>query len=196
MILTENRHKKIQKVVRNRQSNFIIVLEDIHDPHNAGAIFRTCDAFGIQDVYLIFDKQKLYNPKKIGKASSSSANKWLDFKIYKSTKSCLNSLKRQGYETIATVCEDDSEDIFKTKLTAKKLALFIGNEHEGLSEYAIKHCNRKLYIPMNGMVQSLNVSVSAAICLFEISRQREKSKNEYSLDKKQQQKLLKSFEKK
>ena len=74
---TTARRGKISKVIERRQEG-VIVLEDIHDPHNAAAVWRSCDGFGFQKVYLIFEKEKVFNPKKIGKASSSSANKWLD----------------------------------------------------------------------------------------------------------------------
>lgn len=98
----ESRQEKIERVIENRREG-VVVLEDIHDPHNAGAVCRSCDAFGWQKVYLIFDKEKQFNPKRIGKASSSSANKWLTFKIFKSTKECFEELKKDGFEIYATV---------------------------------------------------------------------------------------------
>ena len=82
---TNRRLQKIQAVAKSRQ-NGVIVLEDIHDPHNAAAVLRTADAFGIQKIYFIFNKQERFNPRKIGKATSSSANKWLDFEVFTSAK--------------------------------------------------------------------------------------------------------------
>lgn len=163
------REERINKVMEQRQKA-IVILEDIHDPHNAAAVWRSCDAFGIGTVYLIFNKEKEFNPKKIGKASSSSANKWLDFKIFHSTEECLKEVKKLGYKTYATVLDKEAKSIYETKFV-EKAAVMLGNEHAGLSETAIKMADFKIYIPMMGMVQSLNLSVTAGICVFEYTRQ-------------------------
>jgi len=163
------REEKIKKV-RNDRHKAIVILEDIHDPHNAGAVWRSCDAFGIGTVYLIFNKEEEFDPKKIGKASSSSANKWLDFKIYHSTKECLEEVKRDGYKIYATILSKEAKSIYETKFV-EKAAIMLGNEHAGLSETAIKMADEMVYIPMRGMVQSLNLSVTAGVCLFEYGRQ-------------------------
>lgn len=165
------RQVKIERVKNNRQKG-VVVLEDIHDPHNAAAVWRSCDAFGIGKVYLIFDKEEKFNPKKIGKASSSSANKWLDFEIFESTEECLKKVKEDGFTIYATVLNEKAKEIGKTKFVPKA-AIMLGNEHRGLSETAIKMADELVYIPMKGMVQSLNLSVTAGICLFEYTRQME-----------------------
>jgi len=166
-----NRQEKIDKVIDQRQEG-VIVLEDIHDPHNAAAAWRTCDAFGFQKVYLIFDQEESFNPKRIGKASSSSANKWLSFKVFKSTKECLEELKNEGYKVMGTLLDQEAKKISEVNFTNRKMAILFGNEHRGLSETAIKMLDEKIYIPMKGMVQSLNLSVTAAIVMYEIDRQR------------------------
>jgi tRNA (guanosine-2'-O-)-methyltransferase len=178
-MLTSKRSKKLRAVASNRQSGLIIVLEDIHDPHNAAAVLRTCDAFGIQDVYFIFEQEEPFNPRRVGKATSSSANKWLTFTVSNSTRRTLQKLRKQGYEIIATVADTNAKDIFATKLTSKKIAILIGNEHRGLSPTAVKLADTLITIPMLGMVQSLNLSVTAAILMFEITRQRQKQKKQY-----------------
>lgn len=170
--MQSKRQARLQAVASQRQAGFIVVLEDIHDPHNAAAILRTCDAFGVQDVWIIFNKEKAYNPKRVGKSSSSSANKWLTFRIFKSVAECKAALKRLKYESVGTVLREDAEDFTKAKLTAKKIALWVGNGHAGLSEQAIEACDRLLLLPMRGFVESLNVSVMTAICIYEITRQR------------------------
>jgi tRNA (guanosine-2'-O-)-methyltransferase len=147
-------------------------LEDIHDPHNAAAVWRSVDGFGFQKVYLIFEKEKVFNPKKIGKASSSSANKWLDFKIFKSTKECLEELEKEGYKIFATVLDREAKKLGETDFRTQKVAMILGNEHRGLSETAVKMADEKIYIPMRGMVQSFNLSVTAAIVMYEMDRQR------------------------
>lgn len=190
---TEKRKKRIASVITNRHPG-IIVLEDIHDPHNAAAVFRTCDAFGFQQVYLIFEKEKKFNPRRVGKVSSASANKWLDFKIYSSTKKCIADLKRKKYEIVASTLNDSSENLFQAKFKSYKTALMFGNEHRGLSDAAIKLSHRQIIIPMFGMVQSLNLSVTAAICMYELTRQNQFSKN-FQLTKKEQTELLNRFKK-
>ncbi|MFA5021943.1 MAG: RNA methyltransferase [Patescibacteria group bacterium] len=192
-MLTKNRLNRIKSVASLRQSGLVLVFEDIHDPHNAAAILRTCDAFGLQQVYFIFEQEKYYNPKKIGKSSSSTANKWLDFQTYKSTKTCLQKLKKDGFTLVATLLNQEAKDIFKAKFNQPKIAILIGNEHRGLSPLAAKMADEKIYIPMRGMVQSLNVSVTTAIILFEITRQRLKSKKNYQLSLSKKRKLVKNF---
>lgn len=192
-MVTKRRMQKIKDVALNRQEG-IIVLEDIYDPHNAQAVFRTCEVFGFQTVYLIFEKEKRFNPKRVGRVSSSSANKWLDFKVYDSTKKCLKDLKKKGYEIISTVMTEDTESLFEAKIEKKKIAILLGNEHRGLSETAIALSDRKVMIPMSGMVQSLNLSVSAAIFISEVERQRhEKGIEKYLLPLKVRKKLEKDF---
>ncbi len=193
LIISEKRWEKIRQVASSRQKDFVVVLEDVFDPHNAAAILRTCDGFGVQKVFFIFDAVKPYNPKKVGKASSSSANKWLDFEIFKSTKKCLNKLKRNGYEIMATILDEEAESIFKTNFKNKKIALLVGNEHRGLSQKAIEMADKKLYIPMKGMVQSFNVSVTMAIFIYEITRQRTKKIKNYIVDKKEKKKIINDF---
>lgn len=168
---TPERIEKLTRIAKTRQQG-VVVLEDIFDPHNAEAVFRSCDAFGFQRVCLIFKEQKPFNPQAIGKQSSSSANKWLNFEIYTSTEECLTSLKNEGMEIVATILDDTSESIYSADLSAKKIALMLGNERDGLSEKAISMADRKLIIPMMGLVQSFNLSVTASMCLFEITRQR------------------------
>lgn len=192
--MTPERELKLKKAISQRQEG-IVVLEDIHDPHNAAAIFRTCDAFGIQKVCLIFEQEKRFNPKRVGKVSSSSANKWLDFEIFTSTKQCLSTLKRRGYYIVATALDPEAKDFRKVELSMPKTALLFGNEHRGVSKAALRLAHETAYISMKGMVQSLNISVTAAILLSEMDRQRlgKKAKNSYFLSKSEQSKLFKKW---
>lgn len=190
---SERRLERIQAVTASRQQG-VIVLEDIHDPHNAQAVFRTCDALGFQHVYLIFEQEKPFEPRAIGQQSSSSANKWLTFTIFQSTKQCLEHLRDEQYQIIATVPDSNSEGVFSAKLLNPRIALMLGNEHRGLSSMAIETADRRLSIPMGGMVQSLNLSVTAAMLLYEITRQRITAGIEgYRLPVEQQQALTQEF---
>lgn len=180
-------------MVAERQRGFVVVLEDIHDPHNSAAILRTCDAMGIQNVWYIFENEEAYNPKKVGKATSSSANKWLDFQIFTSTRECMDTLKKAGYHIIVSALTDESVSLEEYNFAQEKIALFVGNEHRGVSEEALNRADTVIKIPMLGFVQSLNVSVATAIILWEITRQRHQSKTPMILAKKDQTSLFKDF---
>lgn len=193
VFVTKRRKDKIAATVERRQTG-ILILEDIHDPHNAEAVFRSCDAFGFQHIYLIFEEQDPFNPARVGRASSSSANKWLSFRTFGSTEECLEEVKKEGYKVIATVLSDRAKSIYEADLSQQKIALLMGNEHRGLSEKAIAMADQHLVIPMQGMVQSLNLSVSGAICLYEISRQRQaKGVESYLLPEEERAELRSAF---
>lgn len=145
----------------------------MHDPHNVAAACRSAEGFGFGKIWLIFDKEKSFDPKKVGMTSSGSANKWLDFRIFRSTKECLEELRKEGFEIWATVLDESVDKISEADFTREKIAVLFGNEHRGLSKEARKGADRKVYIPMKGMVQSFNLSVTAAILMYEINRQRE-----------------------
>lgn len=188
---TDERLNRINTVVANRQLG-AVVFEDITDPHNAAAVFRTCDAYGVQDVYLIFDKEPAFNPKKIGKASSSSANKWLTFHIFDSTKECLEVVSSKKH-IIATAIDEDATSIFETDFTKPTTALLFGNETRGLTTTALSFADETVYIPMRGMVESLNLSVTAATCLFEMTRQRSIKNISAQLSLERQKELKNNF---
>ena len=190
---TPERMQRFREVAEGRQQG-VVVLEDIHDPHNAEAVFRSCDAFGFQRVCLIFDQEEPFDPRRVGKLSSSSANKWLDFDIYDSATACLDALHEDGYEVVATVAERDADSIFEADLTASRIAVMLGNENRGLSAEAVALADRRLTIPMAGMVRSLNLSVTAAIALYEVTRQRRRAGfGEYLLPPDEQEALRQRF---
>lgn len=173
---TARRIRRIDEVLKARDGGLAVVLEDIHDPHNAEAILRTCDAFGVQHAYFIFEKEKRYNPRRIGKTTSSSANKWLAFHIYASTEDCIKDLKRRKYAVIATSLDSGAEDIYRSSFREPRIALLFGNEHAGVSAIARRKADRNIKIPMRGMVESLNVSVSAGIFLYAVAKGRARAK--------------------
>lgn len=193
-MLSKRRKDRIKRVVERRQQGVTVVLEDMYDPHNAAAVLRTCDAFGIQDVHFIFKHQKAFNPRKIGKVSSSSANKWLDFHIHTEPQTCVEILKKQGFCMYATRIDEHAQSVFETDFHEKQVALVFGNEHRGLSEELTHLCDKTLFIPMRGFVESLNLSVTAGILLFELTRQRIKQNTLTALPKHQQSLLEESFQ--
>jgi tRNA (guanosine-2'-O-)-methyltransferase len=165
---TERRLNKIKQVLGYRQPDLKIVLENIHDPHNVSAIFRTCDSVGVDEIYLIYTKETF---PKIGKKSSASAYKWVNKKRFTSVEECYESLRIDGFQILATEIGENSKSLWDYDLTGKTAIVF-GNEHRGVSKEASEKADGCLLIPMFGMVQSLNVSVSCGITLYEIARQR------------------------
>jgi len=165
---TEKRIEKIKWVLSKRQPSFRVILENIHDPHNVSAIFRTCDAAGIPKVSLVYNVEKF---PKIGKKSSASAYKWIEKEKFKTIEECYEQLKKEKFVIYASSLNGDAKSLYDLDFT-KKSAIVLGNEHRGLTKDAEDLADERFYIPMFGMVQSLNVSVSAAISIYEAVRQR------------------------
>ena len=166
--LTEKRLAKIEKVISQRQHSLRIVMENIHEPHNVSAIFRTCDAVGVPKVSLLYTIEEF---PKISKVSSSSANKWIEKEKFNDTEKCFDSLREQGFKIYSTLLDENAESIYDIDFT-EKVAIVMGNEHRGVSEHAAKLSDKTIFIPMRGMIQSLNVSVATAVILYEAQRQR------------------------
>ncbi len=169
--MTEKRLNKIKKVVKQRQKYLTIVLENIHDPHNVSAILRTSEAVGIDKVYLVYYIEPF---PKISVVSSGSAKKWVELAKFNSIQECYEELRKHKFKIYSSFISDikDNSSLYELDLT-KRVALVFGNEHRGLSEEAVKLADKSFYIPMKGLIQSLNVSVSVAVCLYEALRQRE-----------------------
>lgn len=165
---TDERLNKIIAAASSRQPSLRVIIENIHDPHNVSAIFRTCDAVGVQNIGLLYNKESF---PKISRISSASANKWIDTEKDTNVKEYIHKLKNDGFTIYASLLNKDSLNLYDIDLT-KKVALVFGNEHRGISEEMIKYADETFYIPMHGMIQSLNVSVAAAVSLYEAQRQR------------------------
>ena len=169
---TEQRVNKLKRVAEARQAGFTVVIEDVYDPHNLGAISRSCDAFGIQRINVIFETHPAFDPKEVGKNSSTATNKWLDYRIHHGTEKALKALKDEGWSLVAAALDPAAESIFEADLCLPRIALLFGNEKTGLSATALALADRRVMIPMRGIAQSMNVSVSAALCIYEVTRQR------------------------
>lgn len=165
---SETRTSRIEETLAKRQPGLVLVLENLHDPHNIGAILRSCDAVGVMRVMMVYTIEQ---PPSIGKTSASGALKWLQFKRYRSLAPCFDDLHSEGYQILATKIEPKAASLYSYDLT-KPTALVMGNEHRGISDEAAAKADGLLYIPMMGMVESVNVSVASALCLFEAMRQR------------------------
>jgi len=170
--LTDERRQKFEHVASKRQSNFAVVLENIHDEHNIGAILRSCEAVGVYNVYIINTDPRLQNKKKYKELSTSKgALKWMDTRIYFDLKEGMNDVCKNYKRVLTTHLSEDAISIYDTDLT-DSVALVFGNEHEGITDEMLSYADANIRIPQVGLVQSLNVSVAAAVSLFEMMRQR------------------------
>lgn len=193
--LTERRLQRVIEVATRRQRDLMLLMEDVHNPHNLMAIARSCDAFGVQDIAFTMEDENLFDPTQIGKVSSASASKWLNYRIFEQgTRAALTTLKGEGWHIMATWVNPEARSLYDVDFTAyDKLVLMLGNEHAGISPTAVDLADSYVYIPMMGMIESFNVSVAAALSLFEVSRQRRMSQHDYTLQGDALRQLLDDF---
>ncbi|TDQ19107.1 tRNA (guanosine-2'-O-)-methyltransferase [Algoriphagus boseongensis] len=175
--ITEHKKSVMEKVLENRTRFFTVVLEDIYKPHNASAVIRTCDCFGIQDMHVI-EKTNTY---KINPYVTRGASQWVDLHKYYSKDSssvelCFSSLREKGYKIYGTSPDASSISIHELK-AHEKLALVFGNEHEGISEEVKEKVDGLVHIPMLGFTESFNISVSASIFLYDLIKKAKEFKN-------------------
>lgn len=165
---SDRRLARLESVLRHRQPDLTVVMENIHDPHNVSAMLRSCDAAGVYEVQLLYNMESF---PKIGKKSSASAGKWVERRKFKSVGECYGKLRSKNFRIYATQLGERTESLYELDLT-QKVAFVFGNEHRGVSEEAAEQADHIVQIPMLGMIQSLNVSVACAVVLFECMRQR------------------------
>ena len=168
--MTPEREARIKHVLNHRQGDLVLVMENVHDPHNISAVMRTCDAVGVQDIFVL--NTAIAKHKKFGKTSSASAAGWLTIHQYDNTEACMKAVKERCDKIYATHLGVQSHSLYELDLT-QKVALVFGNEHAGVTEECLSYCDGNFIIPQVGMVQSLNISVACAITLYEAYRQRE-----------------------
>jgi len=173
VILLERRLERFKKVIAKRQLDIAIVLENVHDKHNIGAVLRSCDSIGVQHVYIVNTDPRLQNPEKYEQLSTSSgAAKWITLHYFEDVDSAVKELRESFGTIITTHLNSDSKSLYSIDFNSS-FALVFGNEHEGVSDELLSHADYNVVIPQKGMVQSLNISVACAVCLFEIFRQRD-----------------------
>lgn len=159
-ILTENRKTKFLKVLEKRTNHFTVVVEDIFQMHNASAVMRSCEVFGIQELNVI---EQRYG-KSIDKEIAMGAQKWVDINTFDSVSNCVETMKNKGYQIIATTPHED-DCVMDDFDISKPSALFFGTERDGLSDEILQKADGFIKIPMVGFTESLNISVSAAIII-------------------------------
>jgi tRNA (guanosine-2'-O-)-methyltransferase len=182
--VTSNRKQRFEEVANNRTRHITIVLEDLYQPHNASAVLRTCDCFGIQDVHIIENKNRYDVNPDVALGSSN----WLTLHHYNTkefnTPACLHKLKKRGYKLVAATPYEENFLLEDLDITTKTAIMF-GTEKDGLSETARELADAYMKIPMYGFTESFNISVSAAITLFSVSENLKRSKIDWHLSKKE-----------
>jgi len=174
--ITHHKKSVIENVLSQRTRFFTVVLEDIFKPHNASAVLRTCDCFGIQDVHVI-EKAKEY---KINPFVTRGASQWIDLYKYNNADGsglldCFSNLRSKGYKVYATSPISSSIPIQSLDAN-EKIALVFGNEHEGVSKEVINSADDLVHIPMLGFTESFNISVAASLFLQHLIQHVDKEK--------------------
>ena len=167
--MTPERFERLNNVLIKRQPDLTVVLENVFDPHNISAVMRTCDAVGIQDIYIL--NNKIPPHRKWSSKSSSSAAKWLTIHQFTDAQECFSELRKQYKKIFTTHLSTDAVSLHELDLT-EPVALVFGNEHSGVSEEIIAMADGNFIIPQVGIIKSLNISVACAVSLYEAYRQK------------------------
>lgn len=173
--LTPRRRELFQKVIDQRTQHFTVAVQDVYQLHNTSAVIRSCDVFGVQDVHVVEE----VNLKRIDREIAMGAQKWVDVHRYTTTGDCIDQLRAQGYRIIAT--SPHKGTLLQDFDITQPAAIFFGTETKGLSEEVLETADEFLQIPMVGFTESLNISVSAAIILQDITARLRRSDLDWGL---------------
>jgi tRNA (guanosine-2'-O-)-methyltransferase len=184
-IITSNKREMFDRIAADRTKHLTVVMENIYQEHNASAVLRSCDCFGLQELHVI-EKDNTY---KIQRDIALGAGRWVDMYNYDDsenvTKDCLNHLKSKGYKIVATTPHTDSQTIYDLDLS-QPIALVFGTERRGISEEVVEMADEFVKIPMYGFTESFNISVSVAIVLNTLRQRLEQSDLNWKLSEEQQ----------
>lgn len=179
--LTDHKRDLFDQVLAERTRHLTVVLEDLFHPHNASAVLRNCDGFGIQDIHIIEKNHRFTRSRDIDRG----AHKWLNLYRYNhaenSASKCFSQLKTQNYQVVALSPSHKAIDLDKLDLN-KKTALVFGAEKHGLTSYTQTHADAIAKIPMRGFTESFNVSVSVAVALHHLTQKLRRSKIPWAID--------------
>ena len=185
-LLTPQRRELFRKVVEQRTYHFTVTVQDVYQLHNTSAVIRSCDVFGVQDIHVVEE----VNLKKIDREIAMGAQKWVDVHRYTSTDACIENLREKGYRIIAT--SPHKGTALQDFDISQKGAIFFGRETKGLSEEVLETADEFLQIPMTGFTESLNISVSAAIILQDLTARLRRSGLDWQLS--EEEKLRKRLD--
>lgn len=178
--ITIERQNRMEAVLKERTRHFCVAVEDVYQLHNTSAVMRSCDVFGIQDLHVIEER----NRKKIDREIAMGAQKWVDVHRHHQVSDCLDSLKKQNYQIVATT-PHTNDTLLKDFDYTQKSCFFFGRETEGLSDTVMEQADCFLKIPMVGFTESLNISVSAAIILQDVTSKLKNSDVNWQLSSKE-----------
>lgn len=180
-MVNKNRLALIDRILTERTRYITVLLEDIYQPHNASAVLRTCDCFGIQDVHIVENR----NAYELNPDVELGAAQWLTMHRYNqegnNTERAIRSLRKQGYRVIAATPHTDDVEVADLDLEDGRMAIMLGTEMKGLSEKALEMADEFVKIPMVGFTESFNISVSAAIILYELNTRLRRSSIDWKL---------------
>ena len=163
--VTEERLQRFEEVISNRTNHMCVVLEDVYQAHNASAVVRSADCFGVQQVHFIENR----NRYKISGDVALGASQWVNIERHKDTREALTMLKKRGYKIVATSPHKNDKSIYDFDIT-QKFALVFGTEKEGITSDVEEMADEFVKIPMMGFTESFNISVCAALCMHELTR--------------------------
>jgi tRNA (guanosine-2'-O-)-methyltransferase len=170
--MKKRRAEKFRKVADRRQPDITVILENVTDMHNIGAVLRTCDSIGVTEVFVLNTEPHLQTETiVIGKRTSMGTRKWVQVNYFTSIDACFKKVREKYHRILGTHLDETSTGIYELDLT-QPVALLFGNEHSGLSDAARQQIDGNFIIPQVGMAESLNVSVACAVTLYEAYRQR------------------------
>jgi len=188
--VSEHKKELFGRLIKHRTRYLTLVLEDIYHPHNASAVLRTCDCFGIQDVHII-ENDNLYE---INPDVALGSSNWLTMNRYNETNNntlaAINLLKKQGYRIVATTPHTNDVNLEDFDLTKGKAALFFGTEMRGVTNLVLENADEFLKIPMYGFTESFNISVSASIILHHLTYKLRNSALNWQLDEVEKQEVM------
>ena len=188
--LTEERLHLFQEKLKERSNRITLVLEDVFQSRNISAAMRSADCFGIQNIHIIENKNNFVKDKSV----SLGAGKWINIKQYNTeennTINCLKKLKKEGYQIIATSPHNTNISLDEIDVKNNKIAIILGTELTGLSEKALSFADKRMKINMYGFTESLNISVSAAICCQSISSKMRKETTGWEVTEEEKKDIL------
>ena len=188
--VTEERVELFQTKIKERSRHLTVVLEDVFQSRNISAAMRSADCFGLQDIHIIENKNKFISDKTV----SLGAGEWLSIfhhnKEKNNTRLCIENLKKQGYQIIATTPHNSDITLDEVDIENNKIAILLGTELTGLSNQALRLADKKMKIEMHGFTESLNISVSAAICCQNLSNKMRKSDTNWKIKKNEDDEIM------
>lgn len=187
--VTDNRRERFLEVLKYRTRYATVVLEDIFQPHNASAVLRSCDLFGVQDIHIIENR----NVFDVNPDVAVGASKWLNLikynKYENNTLAAINNLKSQDYRIVATTPHKNDVELKNFDVSKGKFALFFGSELPGISDIVMENADEFLKIDMYGFTESFNISVSVALVLRELIEKIHKLDLDWKLTEKEHQEI-------